>query len=186
MFVGVLALAPVAAQAQMAQPAASANPVVGSFKATSTSYGRLLVAAFDSIPQSLYTYKPTAAQLSIGQIAIHLEEANYTICKAFSGMNHPTTARDSLADSVRAAWPKDTLVSRVRASFTFCDAALDHMTDAALAQDVTMPFGPPRPVAAARLAIIYVTDLADHYSQLANYMRLNNLTPPSALRRPRM
>ncbi len=187
MFVGALALAPLAAQAQMAQPAAPvANPIVGAFKASGENYGRLLVAAFDSIPYSLYTYKPTPAQLSIAHIAVHLEGANYEICQAFSGMTRPMTARDSTADSVKATWPKDSLVARVRASFAFCDQALDRVTDAALAQDVRMPFGPPRPVAAARLAIIYLTDLADHYSQLANYMRLNNLTPPSALRRPRM
>jgi hypothetical protein len=27
-------------------------------------------------------------------------------------------------------------------------------------------------------------DMADHYSQIANYMRLNNLIPPTALPRP--
>ena len=30
----------------------------------------------------------------------------------------------------------------------------------------------------------HVIDLADHYSQLANYMRLNNILPPTALPRP--
>jgi hypothetical protein len=30
----------------------------------------------------------------------------------------------------------------------------------------------------------HALDLADHYSQLANYMRLNNILPPSALPRP--
>ena len=29
----------------------------------------------------------------------------------------------------------------------------------------------------------HVIDMADHYSQLANYMRLNNMLPPTA--RPR-
>jgi len=27
--------------------------------------------------------------------------------------------------------------------------------------------------------------MVDHYSQLANYMRLNNILPPTALPRPR-
>jgi hypothetical protein len=31
----------------------------------------------------------------------------------------------------------------------------------------------------------HALDLADHYSQLANYMRLNNILPPTALPRPR-
>jgi hypothetical protein len=31
----------------------------------------------------------------------------------------------------------------------------------------------------------HALDVADHYSQLANYMRLNGILPPSALPRPR-
>jgi hypothetical protein len=30
----------------------------------------------------------------------------------------------------------------------------------------------------------HALDVEDHYSQLANYMRLNNILPPSALPRP--
>jgi hypothetical protein len=30
----------------------------------------------------------------------------------------------------------------------------------------------------------HALDMADHYSQLANYMRLNNILPPTALPRP--
>jgi hypothetical protein len=31
----------------------------------------------------------------------------------------------------------------------------------------------------------HVVDMADHYSQIANYMRLNGMLPPTALPRPR-
>jgi hypothetical protein len=30
----------------------------------------------------------------------------------------------------------------------------------------------------------HIVDLADHYSQIANYMRLNGMLPPTALPRP--
>ena len=33
----------------------------------------------------------------------------------------------------------------------------------------------------ALLVIAFATDLADHYSQMANYMRLNGMIPPSSL-----
>jgi hypothetical protein len=38
----------------------------------------------------------------------------------------------------------------------------------------------------ARLAVVFVTDLVDHYSQIANYMRINGLVPPSSYPRPKM
>ena len=34
------------------------------------------------------------------------------------------------------------------------------------------------------LDYLHVIDMADHYSQLANYMRLNGMLPPTALPRP--
>jgi hypothetical protein len=45
--------------------------------------------------------------------------------------------------------------------------------------------GNSRTVVRAGMLIGHVQDLADHYSQLANYMRLNNMLPPTALPRPR-
>jgi hypothetical protein len=34
------------------------------------------------------------------------------------------------------------------------------------------------------MVFLHALDLADHYSQIANYMRLNGILPPSALPRP--
>ncbi len=181
--VATVLLLPVALAAQ--QPAASpANPITQAFKGSADQYDRWLTAAFDSIPQSKYGYKPTPAQLSIGYIAQHLESANYLLCSRFGNMPHPLTAKDSLADTVKAKWPKDTLVTRLRASFAFCDAAVATVTDASLSDQ--LPVGPAasgRTTVRARYVLIYVTDLADHWSQIANYMRLNGMTPPSALPR---
>ena len=180
---------PIALSAQnpsSAAPQPTPNPITASFKAFHTRYATWLTAAFDSIPASKYSYKPTPAQLSIGYIAQHLEDANYQLCALMNGERRQLTARDSLADTVKAQWPKDTLTARLKASFAYCDAALGKVEDSKLADP--MPAGPPgsgRTVPRARYLIVYVTDLVDHYSQLANYMRLNGMLPPSALQQRR-
>lgn len=164
--------------------AQQADPITTSLKSYGTQYGNWLIAAFDSVPESKYGFKPTPAQLSIGAIATHLESANYQICSGFSGMPWNRTAKDSLPDSVKMNWPKDTLTARLKASFAFCNDAFAQMNDAKLAED--MQVGPPnnrRTVPKARYAIVFVTDLVDHYSQMANYMRLNGMIPPSSLPR---
>jgi hypothetical protein len=172
---------PLAAGAQ--QPAA--NPMVQTFRSFGTQYGGWLSAAFDSIPESKYSYKPTPVQLTVGYIAQHLESANYLLCAHWSGQTHAMTAKDSLADTVKAKWPKDTLVARLKASFAYCDAALAKVNDASLAESIPRIPASAGTAPRVRFLILYVTDLADHYSQIANYMRLNGLTPPSALPRPR-
>ena len=181
-----LAFPAVLAAQQPSPPAPVTNPIVASFKLAHTRYGGWLAQAFDSIPASKYNYKPTPVQMSVGNVAEHLESANYQLCALMNGDTRTMTAKDSLADSVKALWPKDTLVARLKASFAYCDAALSRVEDSKLADAI--PAGPPgsgRTFPRARYLIIYVMDLADHYSQIANYMRLNNMVPPSALPRPR-
>ena len=158
------------------------NTITLSFKFFAARYGGWLATAFDSIPAGQYSYRPTPAQQSIGYIAQHLEGANYGLCERLGAMKHVTSARDSLPDAVKAAWPKDTLVARLRASLAFCDSALAQLTDANL--DDPVPYGPSGSGITARPArslLLFVTDLAEHYSQVATYMRLIGVIPPSAL-----
>jgi hypothetical protein len=173
---------PMALSAQQPAATPAANPVTQAFKASGTRYAGWLTAAFDSIPAAKYGYKPTPVQQSVGYVAQHLESANYQLCSRFGGPAPTMTARDSLADTVKAAWPKDTLTARLKASFAYCDAALANVNDAKLVDEI--PAGPGgRTAARARFVLGYVTDLVDHYSQIANYMRLNGMTPPSSMPR---
>ena len=172
-----------------AQPSATppANPITEVFRGRTMTLQRNLAQAFDSIPERLFAYKPTPAQLSIGYIAQHLATDNYLFCNAFGDMKATLAAEDTAtADSVKATWPRDRLLTKLRASFTFCENAFAQLDDAKLAEQVTMTFrGQQRTVTRASMVLGHVVDMADHYSQLANYMRLNNILPPTALPRPR-
>jgi len=87
----------------------------------------------------------------------------------------------AIADSIKAMWPKDTLVARLKASLVFCDSAMGSLSDATLSDTVPLP--PDRKIVRVRYLLALVTDLAEHYSQLSNYMRLIGMLPPSALPR---
>jgi hypothetical protein len=87
---------------------------------------------------------------------------------------------------VKAKWPKDQLVMKLKASFAFCAKALDQLTDPSLGDAITFTaLGAERKSTRINMVLGHALDLADHYSQIANYMRLNNMIPPSALPRPR-
>lgn len=154
--------------AQTSASRSAPDGVIQQFVRFADIFGDRLVVAFDSIPANKYDYRPTPIQQTIGYIAQHLENANYSLCERFGGSKYPRTAKDALPDTVKARWPKDTLVRRVEASLRFCDDAIERL---------------PRldsPATAATL-LAFETDLAEHYSQLAVYMRLLGLVPPSAL-----
>lgn len=163
------------------------DPITTAFRARIAGYHRNLAQAFDSIPESKFGYKPTPAQLTIGYVAQHVASDNYFFCNNFGAMKGVRAAEDTTtADSVKATWPKAKLVAQLKDSFKFCQDALGQLTDAKLSEAVTLTFGTTsRPSTRAAMALGHALDLADHYSQIANYMRLNNMLPPTALPRPR-
>jgi uncharacterized damage-inducible protein DinB len=183
--VAILLLAlPLSLEAQQAGP--PKDPITTVFRNRTLAQQRNLAQAFDSIPASLFGFKPTPAQLTIGYIAQHLAADNYFFCNNFGDMKATIAAEDTqTADSLKAKWPKDKLNEKLKASFKFCEDALAQLDDAKLADQITMTFnGQSRPATRASMVLGHVVDMADHYSQLANYMRLNNMLPPTALPRP--
>jgi hypothetical protein len=170
------------------QPAApQANPIVAAFKQRILINHRNIAQAFDSIPESKFGYKPTPGQLTFGYIAQHVGSDSYLFCNTFGDMKAAAADMDGgPVDSVKANRPKAELVSRLKASFAFCAKAMDQLTDASLAETVTFTAGGAERKATRALMVLgHALDLTDHYSQIANYMRLNGMLPPSALPRPR-
>ena len=184
--VGALALPAMLAAQQPAPPPAT-DPITAAFKARITGLERNIAQAFDSIPESKFGYKPTPAQLTIGFIAQHVANDNYLFCDQFGDKKSTRPEEDTATpDSVKATWPKDKLVSKLKDSFAFCQDAMTQLVDAKLGEQVTLSFGGrSRQVSRVTMVLGHALDVADHYSQLANYMRLNGITPPSALPRPR-
>jgi uncharacterized damage-inducible protein DinB len=140
------------------------------------------VSAFVSIPADRYGYAPTPAQQTIGYIAQHLIDANYALCERFGVQPRPHGASDGVADTLKARWPKDTLVAQLRESFAFCTAATSTVDDAHLTEEAQIP-GVEAGVTQqrARSLLLFVTDLAEHYAQLSSYMRLLGMVPPSSV-----
>jgi uncharacterized damage-inducible protein DinB len=181
----ILALAlPLSLAAQ--QPSGpTPNPITTAFRGRITGLHRNIAQAFDSIPESKFGYKPTPAQLTIGYIAQHVASDDYFFCSKFGPTQPVLSGADTTtADSVKAKWPKDSLVSKLKASLKYCDDQIAQLDDAKLAEQISMTFaGQTRQSTRAAMVLGHALDMSDHYSQLANYMRLNGITPPSALPR---
>lgn len=163
-----LSLAPALASAQSA-------PVADAFRHNAESVGKNLIAAAEEMPADKYSFRPTPAQMSFAQIALHLAQGNDYLCGAIGGTKAPTrTKLDTTAT-------KEALVSRLRETFTFCDQALASLDDSKLAQELPMFGG--RSMTRAAVMTLTTGDWADHYSQSAIYLRLNGLLPPTAKHR---
>ena len=172
---GLLVAPALAAQAAPAA-APSTKPVSDALRAMTMRYTRILVAAAEAMPADKYNYRPTPAQMSFAMIQVHLaNEGNDLLCGKVAGVPAPQRA------AVDTTMTKDQLVARLKETFEFCTQAFANLDDSKLAEPIQL-FG-PNPVSRAAAMMITVGDWADHYSQEANYLRLNNLIPPTAQRR---
>jgi hypothetical protein len=82
--------------------------------------------------------------------------------------------------AVAARAQKEKLVSRLRETFQFCESALAKVNDSRLGEKV--PYFGDQETSRAHVIVAAAEEWAGHYSQLAVYLRLNGLLPPTARR----
>jgi len=151
---------------------AAQSPVANAFRNEEQSAGKKLIAAAVDMPADKYSFKPTPAQMSFADVAVHLSNGNDYFCGTIGGVAQPDRTK------VDASATKDALVARLKETFAFCDASLAQVDDSKLGEE--LPFFGGRKMTRAALMIIAADDWGDHYSQVAIYMRLNGLLPPTA------
>jgi len=154
---------------------APANPVVSSAREVFHRQAAVITSAVQEMPEAKYSFRPTPGQMTFGKIVAHVVEVNQRVCAMIG---------DSPATGIPAVTETDSkaaLGHSLQLSFDFCAKALDSLKDSSLGDTVTF-FG-NRKVPRARALLELDVDLTDHYSQMASYLRLNGLVPPSAQHR---
>ena len=152
--------------------AQSASPIADALRDSQKEEMHNLVAAAEVMPAEKYGFKPTPAQMSFGEMVLHVAGGSTFLCASISGQARPNWPR--LAPTVS----KDSLIGRLKASEGFCASALASLDDSKLADMV--PWFGGQQVTQARAIVDLAADWADHYSQAAIYLRLNGLLPPTA------
>jgi uncharacterized damage-inducible protein DinB len=163
---------PLALHAQTAAAPATANPVVWSAREIFSRQSKFISAAAEQMPADKYSYHPTPDQWTFGKIVSHVAQANNAVCAMLSDTPAPGAPKISDTD------PKESLVAAVDASLAFCDKSLANLQDSKLGDTITYFRGARVP--RARALVELTDDLEDHYSQMASYLRMNGMTPPSA------
>jgi len=165
---GVLAVCVLTA-ASLAQ---TKNPVTGVVKEILPRQAKNIEAAVDLMPADKFSYRPTEGQMTFGHLVAHIIESNYSFCEKASDVPQPKMAEPKETD------PKDKLVSELKASFDYCTKALEKTDDSKLGDSIQAFGGREAPRAWAFIAL--ASSWADHYGAAAQYLRLNNILPPTA------
>lgn len=152
-----------------------ASPVSDALRSIAQRSASNLVDAAEEMPAGKYGFKPTPAQMSFGDVIVHLSNGNDFLCSKISGDAPPKRS------DLDAKASKEKLIARLKETFEFCSSSLAKVDDSNLGAKV--PFFGGHEVSRAQAMFATAEDWADHYSQLAIYLRLNGLLPPTAKRR---
>lgn len=157
--------------ASAALATAQDNPLTAFNKRAYGQVKNWLLKSAEKMPEDAYAFKPTDSVRSFGQIIGHVADAQYLFCAPILGEKNPGLKVEQTKTS------KADLVAALKDAIAYCDKAYAALTDADGAQTVTF-FGGPIP----KLSLLStnVAHVAEHYGNLATYMRIKNIVPPSS------
>ena len=166
------------------QPAASVKPDAGMSTENPFSIFNknayqmvmmIMVSSAEKMPEENYSFKPVDTVRNYGQIVGHLADAQYLFCSVALGEKNPGL------DIEHTKTSKADLIVALNTAFAYCDKAYDTMTDATAVQMVKL-FGSDAP----RLSALTVNNMhnLEHYGNLATYMRIKGIVPPSSEQPP--
>ena len=171
---GVLLTAPAYAQmgAEGMAAAPSPNPITSGEKSSYELVKGYVVKAAEVAPPAVFAFKATPEVRSFGQIVGHIADANYMMCSAAAGEKSPGSGDIEKTRTTKAA-----LSSALAESFAYCDKVFAAMTDTEGAKLEKFMMGGDM----AKLSILSFNTAHDfeHYGNLATYLRLNKIVPPS-------
>ena len=165
-------LLPAAALAQDAPPPSpAANPLTAHSRSVYSGAQRIVLRAAETMPEENYTFQPTDAVRSFGQILGHIADAQYAFCSQVRREKNPAPGIEKTKTS------KAELIAALREAFAYCNQAYDGLTDASAAETVKM-MGRDTP----RLGVMNVNQVhtIEHYGNLVTYLRMKTLVPPTS------
>jgi hypothetical protein len=152
-----------------------ASPLAEAVRSSAGRAATNFIGAAEDMPAAKYGFKPSPAQMSFGDVIAHMAAGNDALCSSIGGVALPKRS------AMSAGAPKEKLLVRLNETFQFCESSLAGVDDSQL--DAKVPyFGEQTSRAAVMVAA--AEEWAGHYSQIAVYLRLNGLQPPTAKRRP--
>jgi uncharacterized damage-inducible protein DinB len=124
------------------------------------------LAVVDKMPEDQFTFKATPAEMSFGEMASHIADANGFYCSNAFGGTRPEKGTD---------FSKSGATKHLTETFDSCIAGIQKMSDTDLMKMVGKA---PRQTTAFESVWGGFTHTAHHRAQLEVYLRLKGIEPP--------
>jgi uncharacterized damage-inducible protein DinB len=163
-------LAPILFILAAALHAQDANPLSSDVKRAYVEVKNNILRSAEKMPQENYEFRPAPRVRTFGQILGHIAQEQYLY---FCG---PVKGEQKAVDIERTKTTKPELLAALKDSFAYCDSVYDKMTDTE-ATGIVDTGGSK----SMKLRLLWMNIVHDesHYGNLATYLRIKGIVPPS-------
>jgi hypothetical protein len=147
-----------------------------------TGTEKTVVPAADAMPDDKYSFAPTQGEFkgvrSYGAEVKHMAVANYALGAAILGEKPPIDMSGG-PDGPATIKTKAEIMKFLNDSFVYAHKAVNSVNETNVLEPVKSPFGSNMTTRLA-LSISLIGHPYDHYGQMVEYLRMNNIIPPAS------
>ena len=143
-----------------------------------------VVPAAEAMPEDKFNFAPTQGEFkgvrTFAQQVKHIAAVNYMLAGAILSEKPPVDlGGENGPDNIMS---KADVVKFLKDSFTYLHKALNSIDETNVLERVSSPFDPEGKVKVSRLglAVGAIAHPNDHYGQMVEYLRMNNVIPPAS------
>lgn len=133
-----------------------------------TTSKELSLAVANAMPESDYSFKATAPEMSFGEQMNHIAEGDSYYCSTAAGTKGPIKGKP--ADNSKSA-----AIKNLTTAYDYCIDSIKEMSDASLQKSISPKSGTTTPF---EMFWGGFTHAAHHRGQAEVYLRLKGITPP--------
>jgi hypothetical protein len=139
------------------------------------------VPAAEAMPEDKYSFAPTSGEFkgvrTFAQQAKHVAAVNYLVGSAILEEKPPVDlGSENGPDAIKT---KADIVKFLKDSFAYVHRAVRTINNGNLLSPIKSPFGEGM-VTRLGMATLIVGHCFDHYGQMVEYLRMNNIVPPAS------
>src|SRR5215475_4884093 len=152
----------------------TADPQAQSLKGFYSFNKRVIIASAEKMLVEHYGFKPGPEVRSYAELVSHVADGNYLTCAPAKGEPNP---QKDIQHTEKTAKTKDEVVKALKASFDYCDAVFNNLTDATLKETYKQGH---RERPKASMITLNVYHGGEHYGNIVVYLRMKGIVPPSS------
>jgi hypothetical protein len=140
-----------------------------------------VVPAAEAMPEDKFNFAPTQGEFktvrTFAQQVKHIAAANYLLGSGILAEKPPLDLEGENGPAKITS--KAEVVQFLKDSFTYLHKAMNSIDENNVLGQVQSPFGPNK-VSRLGLAVGAISHPFDHYGQMVEYLRMNNIIPPAS------